>query len=679
MVRYDEGDKNLRIPRNLGNYPQSSVSGGTTPEEVQRMIDASLEDYTLTDDFATINGQPITQGGDIEITGGTATEVTVTQVITAGTKVATITVDGTDTDIFAPEGGGGMTPEQVQQQIDESLVDYPTSAVTQDLDERVTDLENESVDYATTGDTADLQTQIDALSGKSEVAWNQIVSAGTKIAEVTIDGVQTDVYAPEGGGGVPGPTGPTGPQGPTGPKGDPFRYEDFTPEQLASLVGPTGPTGPQGPTGPAGTYQAGTGIQISGDTISCTVSGYTKYSTSIADIDDMEYSPDRRQWYADMYQRYLSGQTIYVHGVANGTSPAQTVELPLVRISYQSGSTPTGFAVFGGIVNDRYYWYQISATGNVSGTLTVSGREFVQNGSSMHPVASANSLGEIKVGSGLTIDAQGVLSATGGGGGDGYVWTTDAEYDAMTTAEKEAWYDNIISGATDGNYKFGIIVTTEQWDPQEHQDLNVKCRSLRLCWVEDGYDSLHFNDANYSENNFRGMEYRIARGGNWERIDEKNLDITKFTESAEDRQKFTITTGLTAYGWFDCYMFNRCFSEPTQPWDYYSAVGSMPLLIVSPHQDDPDQYDLVCTANILACGDAPSGLYQDGYAKRFVFRYFLNGNLWEAIMDSVYGGSGDGLHVIHNYEVYGNWTGTQQAYNALQSYDNKVIYHIDQN
>lgn len=33
------------------------------------------------------------------------TEVSVTQVETSGTKVATITVNGTTTDIYAPEGG----------------------------------------------------------------------------------------------------------------------------------------------------------------------------------------------------------------------------------------------------------------------------------------------------------------------------------------------------------------------------------------------------------------------------------------------------------------------------------------------------------------------------------------------------------------------------------------------
>ena len=90
---------------------------------------------------------------------------------------------------------------------------------------------------------------------------------------------------PRGPQGEVGPMGPEGPMGPQGEKGEPFRYEDFTPEQLedlvkniedgvdgksafeiakehgfegseeewlASLKGPQGEVGPQGPMGPQG-------------------------------------------------------------------------------------------------------------------------------------------------------------------------------------------------------------------------------------------------------------------------------------------------------------------------------------------------------------------------------------------------------------------------------------------
>ncbi len=64
--------------------------------------------------------------------------VSISDLLQSGTKVATLTIDGTQYDLYAPSGGGGG----------------------------------------------------------SSVAWNQIISTGTKIATVTIDGVPTDVYVP---------------------------------------------------------------------------------------------------------------------------------------------------------------------------------------------------------------------------------------------------------------------------------------------------------------------------------------------------------------------------------------------------------------------------------------------------------------------------------------------------
>nr|DAN57045.1 MAG TPA: nucleoid-associated protein [Caudoviricetes sp.] len=45
---------------------------------------------------------------------------------------------------------------------------------------------------------------------------------------------------------IPGAQGLPGEQGTQGPKGDPFRYEDFTPEQLTALKGPKGDKGEDG-------------------------------------------------------------------------------------------------------------------------------------------------------------------------------------------------------------------------------------------------------------------------------------------------------------------------------------------------------------------------------------------------------------------------------------------------
>ena len=52
---------------------------------------------------------------------------------------------------------------------------------------------------------------------------------------------------------IPGAQGLPGEQGKRGPKGDPFRYEDFTPEQLQSLKGPKGDKGEDGRDGASAT------------------------------------------------------------------------------------------------------------------------------------------------------------------------------------------------------------------------------------------------------------------------------------------------------------------------------------------------------------------------------------------------------------------------------------------
>lgn len=48
----------------------------------------------------------LTVGG---VTYDTVGEASVTQVQASGTKIATVSIDGTSTDLYAPEGGGGGT------------------------------------------------------------------------------------------------------------------------------------------------------------------------------------------------------------------------------------------------------------------------------------------------------------------------------------------------------------------------------------------------------------------------------------------------------------------------------------------------------------------------------------------------------------------------------------------
>lgn len=61
---------------------------------------------------------------------------------------------------------------------------------------------------------------------------------------------------------IKGPQGETGKIGETGPQGDPFTYDDFTPEQLEALRGPQGIQGETGEKGEAFTYEDFTPEQL---------------------------------------------------------------------------------------------------------------------------------------------------------------------------------------------------------------------------------------------------------------------------------------------------------------------------------------------------------------------------------------------------------------------------------
>jgi hypothetical protein len=64
---------------------------------------------------------------------------------------------------------------------------------------------------------------------------------------------------------IPGAQGLPGEQGTQGPKGDPFRYEDFTPEQLEALKGPKGDKGEDGRDGTSATADNAKALLLQGN------------------------------------------------------------------------------------------------------------------------------------------------------------------------------------------------------------------------------------------------------------------------------------------------------------------------------------------------------------------------------------------------------------------------------
>lgn len=161
--------------------------------------------------------------------------------------------------------------EQVEEIVDDKMHDYATTAVTTDLQNQIDNISGSTGTQGPQGPQGEkgdpftysdfTQEQLEGLRGpqgpQGPAGPGASYQAGTGI-DIT-DGVISCT--------VTGGTGTQGPQGPQGEKGDPFTYSDFTQEQLEGLRGPQGVQGPQGPVGPGTAYQAGSHIDINGNTI----------------------------------------------------------------------------------------------------------------------------------------------------------------------------------------------------------------------------------------------------------------------------------------------------------------------------------------------------------------------------------------------------------------------------
>lgn len=103
--------------------------------------------------------------------GGGGSTVSITPIVTSGTQIATATVDGVTSDLYAP------TPPTVS-------VNQIQSTGTKIGEVIINNVANDL--YA---------------PNPTQVSVGQIQSTGTKIASISVNGSATDLYAPSGGGG----------------------------------------------------------------------------------------------------------------------------------------------------------------------------------------------------------------------------------------------------------------------------------------------------------------------------------------------------------------------------------------------------------------------------------------------------------------------------------------------
>ena len=92
------GNENYETLSNLPKINNVTLTGNKTSSDLG--IPTALADLTSDSTHQTVAGYQKTEWSN-------KSTVSVTQVVTSGTKIATITVDGDDTDIYATGGGGG--------------------------------------------------------------------------------------------------------------------------------------------------------------------------------------------------------------------------------------------------------------------------------------------------------------------------------------------------------------------------------------------------------------------------------------------------------------------------------------------------------------------------------------------------------------------------------------------
>lgn len=98
----------VHTDNNFTNADATKLSGIQAGAEVNVQSDWNEADNTA-DDYIKNKPTIPTKTSDLNNDSGflDSSDITVTQVQTTGTKIATIDVDGTSTDLYAPTGGGG--------------------------------------------------------------------------------------------------------------------------------------------------------------------------------------------------------------------------------------------------------------------------------------------------------------------------------------------------------------------------------------------------------------------------------------------------------------------------------------------------------------------------------------------------------------------------------------------
>lgn len=190
------------------------------PSVMTPITAAALQEHT--DAIEHIEDYLASGGGG----GGTGSSVSWNQIKKSGEKIATITIDGTSTDVYAAtQGGGGgsvawgsITGTLADQTDLKNEIGAKVNNDTNGIINALLKLETDETGYVHDEDrlpisagqyflTKPLTSFYRYIKSKlstdniKAVDWNQKTTSGTNIATIKIGGVATEIYAPTSGGG----------------------------------------------------------------------------------------------------------------------------------------------------------------------------------------------------------------------------------------------------------------------------------------------------------------------------------------------------------------------------------------------------------------------------------------------------------------------------------------------
>ena len=164
-----------------------------------------------------------------------------------------------------------------------------------------------------------------------------------------------------------------------------------------------------------GGVKIGQGISIDQDGVISAQGGKNDIVLDVAELENMSYA-DRKVLWDEVYEKILAGHRIYAKGEVRGEM-GYYAYLPLEKCKAETNTSAHigGFLFF--TVKDKdenlYLRFSFSSAGNLNG-LDSDSRLLKYKIYSL-PTASSNTLGGVKIGSGISIDEDGVISVQGGG------------------------------------------------------------------------------------------------------------------------------------------------------------------------------------------------------------------------------------------------------------------------